>query len=414
MAKSDLMALLKEAGFRGQGLANAYAIAIAESGGRARAHNPNASTGDNSYGLFQINMLGKMGPARRKQYGLSSNDDLFDPLTNAKIAFKMSHGGTNFKPWTTFTSGKYKDFLGQSGAQVSGAQMSSSKSAQATPQTTAEEYGYVKAFLKAHPDVAAVVRQAVTAGYSQQRFQAEVKGTKWWQSRTDSQRKWDVLSTENPGEAKRQLAEARTQILQQSARLGIQLEKGDADRYAKQFIVNGATDAEQAAVLAKEFSLPGAEHALTGTASEADAQLSATAAAYGISLSTGTHQSYIRKVLAGTMDVGGFEDIMREQAKTLYPPIAKQLDSGMTVSQYLNPFMEIASRELGVPTAAMSTTDPKWTKALTGVKGVPMDSDEWTKTIRNDPTYRWNETLNAKQQAASLGAEMSKLMGSLA
>ena len=119
-SKQDLMALLKEAGFRGQGLANAYAIALAESGGRARAHNPNASTGDNSYGLFQINMLGKMGPARLKQYGLSSNEDLFDPLTNAKVAYKMSHGGTNFQPWTTFTSGKYKDFLGQSGAQVSG------------------------------------------------------------------------------------------------------------------------------------------------------------------------------------------------------------------------------------------------------------------------------------------------------
>jgi hypothetical protein len=77
----------------------------------------------------------------------------------------------------------------------------------------------------------------------------------------------------------------------------------------------------------------------------------------------------------------------------------------------MNPFMEIASRELGVPAEAMSTTDPKWTKVLTGNNGMPMDSDQWTTTLRNDPTYRWGETLNAKQQSASLGTQMARLMG---
>lgn len=56
-------------------------------------------TGDQSYGLFQINMLGNLGPSRRKQYGLSSNDDLYDPLTNAKVAFRLSKGGTDFGAW---------------------------------------------------------------------------------------------------------------------------------------------------------------------------------------------------------------------------------------------------------------------------------------------------------------------------
>jgi hypothetical protein len=57
-------------------------------------------------------MLGAMGDARRKKFGLSSNDQLFDPLTNAKIAYAISNGGTNFNPWTTYTSDKYKQFTG--------------------------------------------------------------------------------------------------------------------------------------------------------------------------------------------------------------------------------------------------------------------------------------------------------------
>lgn len=109
---STLREILTAAGFTGAGLATAEGVATAESGANAKAHNPNAATGDNSYGLFQINMLGAMGPARRKQYGLASNEALFDPLTNAKVAYQMSGGGTSWGPWTTFTSGAYRAFLG--------------------------------------------------------------------------------------------------------------------------------------------------------------------------------------------------------------------------------------------------------------------------------------------------------------
>jgi hypothetical protein len=121
-ADASIVATLQAAGFTGSALATAYGIVRAESGGRPDAHNGNAGTGDNSYGLFQINMLGDMGPARRQKFGLSSNEDLFDPLTNAKVAYAISNGGTNFKPWTTYTSEKYKQFTagGQGGPESLG------------------------------------------------------------------------------------------------------------------------------------------------------------------------------------------------------------------------------------------------------------------------------------------------------
>ena len=105
------MSILTQAGFSGSGLATAYAVAKAESGGRADAYNGNTKTGDQSYGLFQINMLGALGPDRRKTFGLSSNQDLLDPATNAKVAYTMSHGGTDWGPWSSYTKGSYKKFL---------------------------------------------------------------------------------------------------------------------------------------------------------------------------------------------------------------------------------------------------------------------------------------------------------------
>lgn len=98
-----------DAGFRGQDLTIAVAVALAESGGDPRAHNPTPP--DNSYGLWQINMLGAMGPARRREFGLGSNRELFDPAENARAANKISGDGRSWTPWSTYTNGAYKRHL---------------------------------------------------------------------------------------------------------------------------------------------------------------------------------------------------------------------------------------------------------------------------------------------------------------
>lgn len=98
-----------EAGFRGQDLTTAVAVALAESGGRTTAHN--ATPPDDSYGLWQINMLGGLGPERRRQFDLDANRELFDPATNAEAAYAISGNGTSFRPWTTYTSGRHRPFL---------------------------------------------------------------------------------------------------------------------------------------------------------------------------------------------------------------------------------------------------------------------------------------------------------------
>lgn len=92
-------------------VATAVAIALTESGGDARAYNPRGL--DNSYGLWQINMRGDLGPDRRKKLGLTSNEQLFDPATNARAMMLISGGGKDWTPWTTFTSGRYLLYVGQ-------------------------------------------------------------------------------------------------------------------------------------------------------------------------------------------------------------------------------------------------------------------------------------------------------------
>lgn len=104
LSDKDLKNLLKLVGFEGQNLKEAWAIAKKESNGRPFAFNGNTETGDSSYGIFQINMLGMLGPDRREKYDLDHNADLFNPVLNAQIAFHMSNGGEDWRAWKGITS----------------------------------------------------------------------------------------------------------------------------------------------------------------------------------------------------------------------------------------------------------------------------------------------------------------------
>ena len=97
-SNAQITKILQKAGFSGNGLKIAQRIVFLESTNRPYALNRSS----NCYGLFQINMTGVMGDDRRTKYGLKRNEDLFNPLTNAKIAYHMSNGGRDWSAWTTF------------------------------------------------------------------------------------------------------------------------------------------------------------------------------------------------------------------------------------------------------------------------------------------------------------------------
>ena len=95
----ELVRMLSTIGFEGKALKVAWAVVKKESNGRPLAFNGNVKTGDNSYGIFQINMIGGLGVARRDKFDLDSNKDLFDPVVNAQIAFHMSNEGSDWSSW---------------------------------------------------------------------------------------------------------------------------------------------------------------------------------------------------------------------------------------------------------------------------------------------------------------------------
>ena len=108
-----------DAGFRGDNLVTATAVALAESSG-----NPGA-TGDTSLanakwgpsvGLWQVRTLNAApgGDFRNESFLRSGIGN------QAAAAFNISGGGSNFRPWSVYTSGAYRKFLGQARGAVGG------------------------------------------------------------------------------------------------------------------------------------------------------------------------------------------------------------------------------------------------------------------------------------------------------
>jgi hypothetical protein len=110
----ELITLAKSAGFSDEESIKMAALAMAESGGDPTNDTIKsglyAKTGETSYGLWQINMTGALKEERFNMFGISSVEELYDPVTNVKAA-KMIYDRQGFDAWTTYGGKRYEDNL---------------------------------------------------------------------------------------------------------------------------------------------------------------------------------------------------------------------------------------------------------------------------------------------------------------
>jgi hypothetical protein len=98
----QIATIAHNAGFAGQDLITAVAVAMAESGGDSNALGDSGK----SFGLWQID----------SQYHPEFGPDfarLYDPQTNANAAFSVyATAGGSFLPWSAYKNGSYLAFVG--------------------------------------------------------------------------------------------------------------------------------------------------------------------------------------------------------------------------------------------------------------------------------------------------------------
>jgi len=103
LSDAQIAATARLAGFTGQDVVTAVAVALAESSGRTDATNHN-SDGSTDYGLWQINSV---------HADLLKSGNWQTPLDNAKMAKSVHDNAGSWQPWSTFNSGAWLAYYGR-------------------------------------------------------------------------------------------------------------------------------------------------------------------------------------------------------------------------------------------------------------------------------------------------------------
>lgn len=144
------------------------------------------------------------------------------------------------------------------------------------------------------------------------------------------------------------------------------------------------------------------------------ATLKSQARSYGLNLTDDTIEGYVQSILKGTLSADQVTSQFRTQAKSLYPSLAKQLDSG-TLDDATSSYRSIASKTLGVDSSAIDFSDSgKYGKLLTyqdpkSGESRLMNSTEWTTYLRGLP--EWQKTSESKDQYSGLINSITQLFG---
>jgi hypothetical protein len=102
LTPAQIAGVAQQAGFSGNDLTTAVAVALAESGGNPNATHSNTN-GSIDYGLWQINSV---------HSSLLQSGTWSTPSDNARMAYSVWQG-SGWKAWTTYTSGAYLTNMGR-------------------------------------------------------------------------------------------------------------------------------------------------------------------------------------------------------------------------------------------------------------------------------------------------------------
>lgn len=432
-----------DAGFRGEALTIAVAIALAESGGNAGARNPK---GEDSRGLWQINVAPDVRP---NKWG-----DLYDPAVNARAAFEVSGGGKNFQPWTTYAhstahgrAASYTKHLdtakaatanmggtGVMGTLAQGAPKATTSSPGAgpatAPQTTLppnasqadieafvqENYPGAAYLLRADDATRMLVVHAAQQGWSADRLKGAIEKTDWYRKTSETERQWRETVDTDPASADVRRAQQQALISDQAARLGAILQPDQMAMVVEGSLRFGWTQQQIIDTLAGFTSTKKP----VGDARTILQNLRATAADFAVPVDRKTLDFWTDKILRGEQDEDDFVGYLRGQAIGLFKgndAAIKQIESGFTVRQIAAGSLGYAARELDVAdTSTLDLMDPKWLRLVHHFDPEtktfrPMSAAEVQKTVRTDPTYGFDQTSNARGLAARLRGGLEELFG---
>lgn len=279
----------------------------------------------------------------------------------------------------------------------------------------AATYGWSLAVLRSAPELSKLFDRAISGGYNQSRFVAELRNTTWYKSRSESVRQMTVLAKADPAEYARRIQASAAMVADQYYQMtGRRMGGPTAAHLGKNALMFGYSDAEIRDMVGATVSSANLmKSGIGGTLGEAERQLRQATSDYGIDVSETWIKNTLNNIAWQNTDVSAEVGKLRQLAKSRYAGFADQIDNGVTVKDIAEPYKQLMAKTLEISDKSISVNDKTIQKALTyrppaakGKLGAPQGMAMWQfeEDLKNDP--RWNKTQNAQDSIMGAGRKV--------
>ncbi len=279
-----------------------------------------------------------------------------------------------------------------------------------TKTDQASAFGYSLAFFNSTPELKKLLDQAVSGNWDSTRFAAAFRNTQWFAKNSDTYRQYLALQKSDPATFAQRNTAMQSKVTDLAARLGAPQDSKTVNGIATSALQFGWSDQQIQDAVAGTVNLG---KALSGGALTAQGTVAQALSDYGVTMSSATQGHYIRGLLQGTMSAADVSAAARQLAIGTYPALAQALNSGQTLKQIADPYIQSYAQTLEVDPNTVKVTDPLVQQALqsTDAKGTPAQQPLWKfqQTLRADP--RWKQTQNAQDALMTQTTSLLKNMG---
>lgn len=307
-----------------------------------------------------------------------------------------------------FLGGRRIDTVRATGAKVSDLE----ETPKLSPQEMAANYGWSYGFLNSNPELKKLFGSAVDDGWTGEKFQAELRDTKWWKENSETMRQAKLLKSTDPATYQAQINAATIQVKQLAAEMGAPLTAATLKKAASDMIQYGMDEGQLRYALGKyvDFTKKGT---MVGEAGMHEYTMRQYAAQMGVPVTDQALKNQAQLVVRKLATTQDFEDQVRQQAVSAFPAYQQQIDAGETVQDLASPYVQMAAQELETPYQDFNIDDPLIKSAMNGLdqqgKPVGMSLTDFQTRLRNDP--RWTGTKAAQDDVMSTGITVLKDMG---
>ena len=276
----------------------------------------------------------------------------------------------------------------------------------------ASEYGWAASFLE-DPELGPILREAAQRRWSDQRLLTELRKTTWFTSRAPKERQWDQAIALDPKSKDKDIEQQMIGIQEVLAQYNEVLTPEQIRDLAINSLRSGWSDQQLFRGIAAETMKGGPQQGTVrfGVVGRTVRDL---ASRFAVPLSAQAMDSYAQQIATGAIVQADYENILRNQAKSLYPSLSAEIDRGLDVATITDPYRQVAASTLGISAEMVNFADPKWNSALNFDDGKGrrmMTLYEWGRHLRTNEEYGYDRTPQARDKAYNMVDRLGRMFG---